>query len=485
MQAIGRGLPNFEELDDAIASAEELLEHEPDNTAIRLDLAGFYRTKGAHGLALRLLKQAGPFKDDAQEAHAKHLTALTAVDIYPPDPILAERSYHRAIALGQAPDHALELHIHRAKQLAGHWLIQRPKPRRLLPHPFARSWGRLRTVVFRRLIAPSFYRSLRQRVERERAVRYDGFLITGSEEFSRKVVEALQILHDGSPGSYQLVKRHVGRFVEGFPCAQAGVLPFLNWCFIDTEGRHLEIHPSNIQWAALIMHEVGHLRFIHRFGFPAAWAGAPDLDEYLAEKALQRTARRLQAPEWLQDALSHHLTIRWWTWTWRLRYVLQLLRRWRCVERYYHDNGVLACEMRYKNMQLHGVSRWYYPNGRVRTEVTYNKGTMEGVRKDCYEAGGIESEYVYKNGKADGLARQYYENGNLKAGTTFKDELQHGPMRMFYEDGTLSVESGYREGKPHGWTRRYDQSGRLYWEGRFENGTLIEERNHTPAQQEG
>ena len=66
--------------------------------------------------------------------------------------------------------------------------------------------------------------------------------------------------------------------------------------------------------------------------------------------------------------------------------------------RWYHDNGNVKAECRYKNNKLEGISCFFYESGRLKAKENYKDNKLEGMSKKYYETGSVKSEEYYKKG---------------------------------------------------------------------------------------
>ena len=176
--------------------------------------------------------------------------------------------------------------------------------------------------------------------------------------------------------------------------------------------------------------------------------------------------------------------------------------------KYFHDNGLVRMEGKFKHGLKHGyfkeydregnlistlkyvdgeiqenvaelqkldIKKDYYADGQVKVVASYKDGVPEGVRREYNEEGEIEKAIVYKNGivigegvmtemgEKDGLWKEYYESGKLKAEGNYARDKRVGEWNFYHENGNIEQ------------TGTYDDMGRYNgeWKWYYETGSLL------------
>ncbi|MCK5856196.1 MAG: toxin-antitoxin system YwqK family antitoxin [Bacteroidales bacterium] len=183
--------------------------------------------------------------------------------------------------------------------------------------------------------------------------------------------------------------------------------------------------------------------------------------------------------------------------------------------KFWNGNGQLISELLYSQKGENATARIFYSGGVVKAEGNYHKRKKDGVWKYYSKSPHVlKKEESYKNGQKDGAWRIYFRSGKLTSELYWKDDKRHGSWNDFFENGDPHVEAlfengalqgnyvvyyignivakegEYVKGKMNGiWffynikselirKERYDH-GFLQQLAVFENGKLIEKKNHT------
>ncbi len=180
--------------------------------------------------------------------------------------------------------------------------------------------------------------------------------------------------------------------------------------------------------------------------------------------------------------------------------------------KFFHDNGLVRIEGRFKNDLKHGyfkeydkhgkllstakyidgeaqenvvelskleVRTDYYPDGSVKIVQSYKDDIPEGVRREYAPDGTIETSYIFKkgkivgegivkeDGKKDGSWEEFYSDGRLKAQGIYNNETKVGEWKYFYKNGNLEQ------------TGQYDDEGKLIgdWKWYYPSGNILREES--------
>ena len=184
--------------------------------------------------------------------------------------------------------------------------------------------------------------------------------------------------------------------------------------------------------------------------------------------------------------------------------------------KYFHKNGNLKLEGKYKNDLKNGyfktysedgnlkstekyidgvlqidvvelvkldVKTDYYDNGNVKVVATYKDDLPEGIRREYSEEGEIVSSYIFKHGiiigkgiitekgEKDSYWREFYDQGNLKAEGNYKNDIKTGEWKYYHKNGNLEQIGLFDDdGKPEGLWKWYYDSGEILREENFYRG---------------
>lgn len=78
----------------------------------------------------------------------------------------------------------------------------------------------------------------------------------------------------------------------------------------------------------------------------------------------------------------------------------------------FFDNGILRCDINYKNDKPHGPYTYYYDNGNIEDKKHFIDGNLTGLVESYYNNGNIFSRKQYNNGVLETSIR-YDEYGNM------------------------------------------------------------------------
>ena len=85
----------------------------------------------------------------------------------------------------------------------------------------------------------------------------------------------------------------------------------------------------------------------------------------------------------------------------------------------------------------HGRDIHYFLTGQTAAIEWYQSGRLNGQASYWHQNGALQGEIKYKDGLADGLARTWYDDGTLESERTWKDGKLEGIDRSFDRRGRL------------------------------------------------
>ncbi|HDQ26081.1 MAG TPA: toxin-antitoxin system YwqK family antitoxin [bacterium] len=130
------------------------------------------------------------------------------------------------------------------------------------------------------------------------------------------------------------------------------------------------------------------------------------------------------------------------------------------VVRMYHEGGVLASEITYKNSELNGHYLLLSPEGKIEEEGFFRDNNLDGEYKQYHENGRLKLAGGYKKGRREGAHKLYYPSGSIQEEEFYKDGVLDGEEREYYESGVLAVYAAYKKGKLK-MIRQYAEDGTL------------------------
>lgn len=181
--------------------------------------------------------------------------------------------------------------------------------------------------------------------------------------------------------------------------------------------------------------------------------------------------------------------------------------------KFFHTNGLVKTEGKYKNDLKDGYFKDYDDKGKLLTISKWIEGEMQKdvveltkleVEKEYYPDGTVKSFQGYKNGLPEGVRREFAADGALVAGFIFKegkkisegitreDGLKNGPWKDYFITGELKAEGTYKDDMKVGkWTYyftdgkteqtgKYDDKGKLTgkWVWYYPSGEVLREENY-------
>jgi len=158
--------------------------------------------------------------------------------------------------------------------------------------------------------------------------------------------------------------------------------------------------------------------------------------------------------------------------------------------KFFHDNGLVKLEGRYKNDLKDGYFKTYDESGKLISTSKWIEGeeqenAVELVRlevaKDYYPSGQVMTMQTFRNGQAQGVRRDFDEEGNIVSGGFFKngikvadgitleDGVHDGAWKEFYDNGELKAEGVYDNGVKTGVWNFYHPNGKLEQNGKYDS----------------
>ncbi|QHI35836.1 hypothetical protein IMCC3317_11840 [Kordia antarctica] len=117
---------------------------------------------------------------------------------------------------------------------------------------------------------------------------------------------------------------------------------------------------------------------------------------------------------------------------------------------WYHENGVIAQQVEFKDNKKNGAFLLNYENGNAKVRAYYVNDLEEGKLTEHFPSGDVGNEAFFINGKLDGTHSRYKYDGTLRERINYKNGLEHGSYE-FYTSGRLlykgNAENGFPEGK--------------------------------------
>jgi len=181
--------------------------------------------------------------------------------------------------------------------------------------------------------------------------------------------------------------------------------------------------------------------------------------------------------------------------------------------KFFHANGLVKTEGKFKNDLKDGYFKDYDEKGKLLTISKWIEGEQQKdvveltkleIEKEYYPNGTVKVFQGYKNGLPEGVRREYTEDGTLVAGFIFKegkkvgegivkeDGLKNGAWKEFFITGELKAEGNYKDDIKVGkWTYyfangkteqtgKYDEKGKLTgkWVWYYPSGEILREENY-------
>ncbi|MEE2643923.1 MAG: hypothetical protein VYD19_03215, partial [Myxococcota bacterium] len=147
---------------------------------------------------------------------------------------------------------------------------------------------------------------------------------------------------------------------------------------------------------------------------------------------------------------------------------ISLLRtgRWR----WWHENGGLQREGRFRFGEAEGLWRNYDLKGRLLSRQRFHAGRAEGEWEGYYSSGGLRFRGRFSRGEEVGLWRSLHPSGNVEAEGRFEAGLRVGRWRWRHGNGEIAQEGDFEAGLRVGRWRWRHEKGEVAQEGNFEAG---------------
>lgn len=140
--------------------------------------------------------------------------------------------------------------------------------------------------------------------------------------------------------------------------------------------------------------------------------------------------------------------------------------------RRYFDNGNIAWEHNYKNMNKEGVFRAWSKDGRLTSCGHYTNNKLNGEYKEWSALGSLICERHYKNGKFHGPQKKWSTGKNpfLLFDAYYLNGRLEGILKIRSQIGRLIFLGVYKNGKKNGLCKQWCYDGRLIEECEWSNG---------------
>lgn len=154
---------------------------------------------------------------------------------------------------------------------------------------------------------------------------------------------------------------------------------------------------------------------------------------------------------------------------------------------YYYPDGSIAKKCRLKHGYHFGKVVTYYQSGKVGNIMHYSNNSTNGRFRAFYENGKLMVEGKYKEGARKGIWKEFFENGQLKLKGKYCTDID--PIKItgenkfqviqkypLLEDDILYI--GCVVDFKSGLWEYFDKNGRLIKTEEYENGRLVESKEH-------
>ena len=147
---------------------------------------------------------------------------------------------------------------------------------------------------------------------------------------------------------------------------------------------------------------------------------------------------------------------------------ISLLRtgRWQ----WWHENGGLQREGRFRFGEAEGLWRNYDLKGRLLSRQRFHAGRAEGEWEGYYSSGGLRFRGRFSRGEEVGLWRSLHPSGNVEAEGRFEAGLRVGRWRWRHGNGEIAQEGDFEAGRRSGRWRSWDETGHLQESGIYTEG---------------
>ena len=137
------------------------------------------------------------------------------------------------------------------------------------------------------------------------------------------------------------------------------------------------------------------------------------------------------------------------------------------IYKYFHPEGSIKLEGKYKNGLKQGVWKDYYVNGNIAEENNLKDGYLTGVQKSYYLNGKLNLIYSCDTGKIAGKVIKYFQNGHISFTGYYKGNESFGDWTSYYSNDSIASRAYFLNGKIAGRRISYSPAGKLISEETF------------------
>lgn len=144
--------------------------------------------------------------------------------------------------------------------------------------------------------------------------------------------------------------------------------------------------------------------------------------------------------------------------------------------KFFHKNGTIMGEGRYKNQKKDGEWRYYDDQTVLSSVEHYQEGKLHGVSKVYFLDGTLAAEIPYVDGLKSGDFVEYFSDGSIRMKGTYQDNTYSGEYVQNFPDGKPMIKGQYKAAVKDGLWVYYADDGRIKAQQVYEKGKLIKEK---------
>ncbi len=144
--------------------------------------------------------------------------------------------------------------------------------------------------------------------------------------------------------------------------------------------------------------------------------------------------------------------------------------------RFFHHNGAVMGEGRYKNQKKEGEWKYYDDQTVLSSIEHYKDGKLHGISKVYFLDGTLAASIPYADGLKSGDFEEYFSDGTLRMKGTYQDNTYTGEYVQNFPDGKPMIKGQYKAAVKDGLWVYYADDGRIKAQQVYEKGKLIKDK---------
>lgn len=151
--------------------------------------------------------------------------------------------------------------------------------------------------------------------------------------------------------------------------------------------------------------------------------------------------------------------------------------------RFFHKNGTIMGEGKYKDQDKTGEWRFYDNHTVLSSVEPYSEGKLDGLVRVYHLNGQVAAEIPYVQGRKNGPFKEYNTDGKVRIEGTYADGTFDGEYKQYYDDGSKYMTGFYKAAVKDSIWKYYNDEGYIMYQELYDVGELIKrkfEEGYTP-----